>query len=92
MAELWPGGPIHLPHTFVLDGDSFTVPVLDTGTLFGCLAYGAWWELVPNALTDDEKLVLAERLHDADPLEMEHLAVHSRPHAGDLRRPHLSAA
>ncbi|KGI79380.1 hypothetical protein IL38_24090 [Actinopolyspora erythraea] len=74
MAELWPGGPISLPHQVTLDGVSCTIPELDTATVVGVLARGAWWEIVPNALPDDERTEIARRLDDDhDPLEFEHL-------------------
>lgn len=74
MAELWPGGPLTLPHDFKIDDVSLTIPRVPTTTLMHWLALGSWWELVPNAI--DPRLVwpLAARLeNDEDPFDYEHL-------------------
>lgn len=74
MAELWPGGPIELPHTIIIDGVALTIPEQPTGTLLHWLATGSWWHLVPNSVDLGEVLPLLVRLADNDDVfDLEHL-------------------
>jgi hypothetical protein len=72
--ELWPDGPLVLPHEFTVDGHPLTVPEIETSTLVGWLAYGRWWELYPGTIPGDEMMPLTVRWYDdEDPLDYEHL-------------------
>lgn len=74
MAELWPGGPLTLPHEFNVDDLALTIPEIPTGTLLGLLATGAWWELYPGSADPYAMLPLAVRFHDdEDPYDYEHM-------------------
>lgn len=74
MAELWPGGPLTLPHELWIDGHRVVVPELDNATLLHWLAMGAWWELVPNVLDYQQFLPLMSRwVNDDDDYDFEHM-------------------
>lgn len=74
MAELWPGGPLTLPHTFTHDGVEVTVPELPTTTLLHWLGTGQWWQLYPNSVDAEQTEPLRDRLFDPeDPLDLVHL-------------------
>jgi hypothetical protein len=74
VAELWPGGPIELPHTITLDGLTLTLPATPTFDLLHLMATGSWWNLLPNALPPQERATLLARVFDdEDPLDFEHL-------------------
>lgn len=74
MAELWPGGPLTLPHTIIHDGVELLVPDLPVNELFYWLATGQWWRLYPNAVPAEAMDPLRERLFDVDdPLDLVHL-------------------
>lgn len=74
MGELWPGGPLTLPHTFTHDGVEVTVPELPTPTLLHWLGTGQWWQLYPNAVDPDQTEPLRQRLFDpTDQLDLVHL-------------------
>ena len=73
MVSLWPGGPLELPHTVVVDGVSFTLPDIPTRTLFKWLTCGAWTELIPGSVDQADRLQLDLRLiDDLDPFDLEH--------------------
>lgn len=70
------GPPEPLPLTFTLDGQSYTLPVLDTRTVLDALVLeppGCWWQLVPMQLTGahrlHERLFTPEDSLDLDDLE-----------------------
>lgn len=72
--ELWPDGPLVLPHEFTVDGHPLTVPHIEIHTLVGWLAYGHWWELYPGTIPGDEMMPLTLRWYDDDdPFDYEHL-------------------
>lgn len=74
MAELWPGGPIELPHTFTIDDVELTLPEIPTMRLMHMLATGSWWELLPNSINAMSIWPLAYRLaDDQDTFDFEHL-------------------
>lgn len=74
MAELWPGGPIELPHDITLDGVLITVPEVPSTTLLSWLSIGAWWSLVPAALDPEELMPFLLRFQDEeDEFDYEHL-------------------
>lgn len=74
MAELWPGGPLTLPHTLVHDGVQVTIPELPVPDLLYWLGTGQWWRLYPNAVPLDTVDVLRKRLFDPDdPFDLVHL-------------------
>jgi hypothetical protein len=74
MAEMWPGGPLTLPHSIVHDGIELTVPELPVNDLFYWLASGQWWQLYPNALPNVDTEPLRKRLFDPkDDLDLIHL-------------------
>lgn len=74
MAELWPGGPLTLPHTFTHDGVELTIPDLPTPTLLHWLGTGQWWQLYPNAVAHDQTEALRRRLFEPeDPLDLVHM-------------------
>lgn len=74
MAELWPGGPVELPHTITVDDVELTLPEMPTLRLLHLLAARAWWELLPNAVKPSESAPLFLRLFDDDDeLDFEHL-------------------
>lgn len=75
MGELWPGGPLELPHTFTVDGHSLTIRDTPAPTLLSWLARGAWWNLFLLAIEPAEMLPLVLRLKDEDDdFEYDHLA------------------
>lgn len=74
MAELWPDGPVELPHEFVLDEFRLTLPEIPTVTLFGWLSSGAWWQLFPQAIDDLQLLSFNLRfIDDRDVFDFEHM-------------------
>lgn len=74
MAELWPGGPLTLPHTIVHDGVELTVPELPVTDLFYWLSGAQWWQLYPNALPADTTEPIRTRLFNPDdPFDLVHL-------------------
>lgn len=74
MAELWPGGPITLPHRFTHDGVELVIPEQKLTDLLYWLSSGQWWQLYPNAVDPDTMQPLKERLFDPDDhLDMIHL-------------------
>lgn len=74
MAELWPGGPITLPHTFAHDGVEVVIPEQKPADLLYWLSSGQWWQLYPNAADQETLLPLKTRLFDPDDhLDMIHL-------------------
>lgn len=74
MAELWPGGPLTLPHTIVHDGVELTVPELPVTDLLYWLGSGQWWQLYPNALPAEDTDPLRQRLFDPDdPFDLVHM-------------------
>lgn len=77
MAELWPGGPITLPHTLTHDGIELTIPEFPVTDLLYWLSTGQWWCLYPNGITDRAAAEpLNERLNDPDDeFDMIHLHV-----------------
>ena len=74
MAELWPGGPLTLPHRFTHDGTELEIPALPVNELLYWLSSGQWWQLYPNAVSDEQLMPLRARLFDpADDLDLVHL-------------------
>lgn len=74
MAELWPGGPVTLPHELSIDGHRLVIPEIDTPRLLFWLASGQWWGLIPEALDPGQALPLMLRFHDEhDVFDYEHL-------------------
>lgn len=74
MAELWPGGPVELPHEFTLDDHVLTIPQIDTPTLFGWLANGAWWQILPESVDTVRLMPFSLRfISDHDEFDYEHL-------------------
>lgn len=74
MAELWPGGPITLPHIFTHDGVELVVPQLPLNELLYWLSSGQWWQLYPNSVDANTMIPLRHRLFDAnDPFDLIHL-------------------
>lgn len=74
MAELWPGGPIELPHQITIDGIELTLPAIPTPELLYLVATQSWWQLLPNAVDPEQAVPLMERIHDAgDHFDFEHL-------------------
>lgn len=74
MAELWPGGPLTLPHAIVHDEVELTIPELPVNTLFYWLGSGQWWQLYPNAVPAAQSEPLRDRLFDpGDPFDLVHL-------------------
>ncbi len=71
MSELWPLGPIVLPHDFWVDGQLITLPEVPIPRLFGWLAYGQWWELFP-ALADPTQIHAFTRRFAADDDEFDY--------------------
>lgn len=85
MAELWPEGPIVLPHTITHDGVELTIPDLPTTKLLYWLATGQWWQLYPGAVDQAEFKVLYERLFDPDDeLDLGHISIVSKRLFGRL--------
>lgn len=66
MAELWPGGPLTLPHVLVHDGVTITVPEIPVPRLLHWLGTGQWWQLYPHAVAPDSLTPLRRRLFDPD--------------------------
>lgn len=75
MAELWPGGPVELPHHFTFDGHDMVLPEIPTHQLLGWLACGSWWQLLPQSIAFDEIAPLVIRLVDPEDegFDFEHL-------------------
>jgi hypothetical protein len=75
VAELWPGGPVELPHAFIFDGHHLALPEIPTHQLLGWLACGSWWQLLPQSVTFDEIAPLVIRLVDPEDhaFDFEHL-------------------
>lgn len=74
MAELWPGGPLTLPHKIIHDGVELLVPEIPVNELFYWLATGQWWRLYPNAVDPESMEPIRERLLDPnDPFDLIHL-------------------
>lgn len=74
MAELWPGGPLTLPHTFTHDGVELTMPELPTNDLLYWLGTGQWWRLYPNAIGAQAVEPLRAKLFaPEDPFDLIHL-------------------
>jgi hypothetical protein len=74
VAELWPHGPLTLPHEIRIDGHSVLIPEVPTATLLGIIARGCWWEFFP-VFADPATMepVLWRFYDDDDPFEFEHL-------------------
>lgn len=64
MTELWPLGPIVLPHEFVVDGHHFELPEIRSAVLLGWLAAGEWWRLFPGSVDDLPLAPLGRRMRD----------------------------
>lgn len=74
MAELWPGGPIELPHVVTIDGIEVEIPEIPTSTLLGWLATGAWWSLFPESVDQTRIMPLTARfVDDEDNFDFENL-------------------
>jgi hypothetical protein len=72
LAELWPSGPIELPHTLTIDGVELTLPEIPTPKLMFLVATQAWWEVLPNAVDPAQVAPLVERVFDdEDPFDLE---------------------
>ena len=66
MAELWPGGPLELPHEITIDGHRLVIPEISTSQQLSWLARGAWWEILPAAVELEQVIPLAIRLENQD--------------------------
>lgn len=66
MAELWPQGPLTLPHEFTLNGQPMIIPHIPTPTLLGWLRGGQWWQLFPYTIPDSDLTAISLRLLDDD--------------------------
>lgn len=66
MAELWPGGPVELPHEFTFDGLALVLPEIPVQQLLFWLGTGSWWELIPQSVPFEQILPLIVRLLDPD--------------------------
>lgn len=85
MAELWPGGPINLPHTITHDGVEVTIPEVAVNDLLYWLSTAQWWQLYPNAVDPEALAPLHERILDPDdPFDLIHLADVARTVFGRL--------
>jgi len=85
VAELWPGGPITLPHKITHDGVELTIPVLAVTDLLYWLSTGQWWRLYPDAVDDEALQPLHKRITDPhDPLDLIHMADVARTLFGRL--------
>lgn len=74
MAELWPNGPLVLPHEFTVDDQAFILPAVPTPTLFGWLGHGMWWQLYPGLIDASTLLPVTLRFRDVDDdYDYEHL-------------------
>lgn len=77
------GPPARLPLSFELDGDTFTLPALDTRTFLDALALeppGCWWALIPGELPEPEFARVWRRLRDRDdPLDIDELETVAEP-------------
>lgn len=74
MTELWPGGPLTLPHTIVHDGVTLAIPEIPTTDLLYWLSSGQWWQLYPNAVDSEALEPLRVKLFDpGDPFDLAHM-------------------
>lgn len=69
--ELWPGGPLELPHQITLDGHVIEFPEIPTHRLLGWLSQGMWWELFPNAVDVESFAPFMLRFLDDDDLDID---------------------
>lgn len=53
MPELWPGGPLELPHRFEHSGVTITLPHVENTALLELLAYGRWSHFYPGLMPED---------------------------------------
>ena len=64
MGELWPGGPLELPHAFEHSGVRVQLPYVDNATLLEILAYGRWSHFYPGLMPEGQGWELELRLGD----------------------------
>jgi hypothetical protein len=74
VAELWPGGPIELPHDFLIDDEAMTLPATPVPKLLHWLGTGNWAALFPLSVDPHAVEPVLRRFvdHDGD-LDYEHL-------------------
>lgn len=68
MTELWPGGPIELPHRFRHDGVDLVLPTVPNATLLDLLTYGRWSHFYPGLIPEGHGWEL--ELRYADPTDV----------------------
>ncbi len=66
MSELWPGGPVVLPHEFWIDEHRLVLPEIPVTDLLGWLAGRMWWELIPGRLDPAQAMPIVLRHLDED--------------------------
>ena len=64
MGELWPGGPLELPHRFEHSGVPVTLPHVENVALLELLAYGRWSHFYPGLMPEGQGWELEIRLWD----------------------------
>ena len=77
------GPPARLPLGFEVDGETFTLPELDTRTWLDALALeppGCWWAVIPGELAEPEFARVWSRMrHRDDPLDIDDLEAVAEP-------------
>lgn len=64
MGELFPGGPLELPHSFEHAGVRVSLPYVDNMRLLEMLAYGRWSHFYPGLMPESQGWQLEMRLWD----------------------------
>lgn len=64
MSELWPGGPVELPHQFEHSGVLVQLPYVENMPLLELLAYGRWSHFYPGLMPEGQGWELEMRLWD----------------------------
>lgn len=75
MTELWPGGPIELPHAFSVDDVEMTLPEIPVRDQLWWLASGNWPALYPSSVLGAAAEPILRRFvdDDDDGMDYEHL-------------------